>query len=341
MPRIPSYRETAAAESLEFRVSDALMAVMDSSNNAIVLCAGLSPAWQHVMVFPSFRYGEVNRTSNVRWLAQGKAVNAGIAAHHLGGPSLTLSPIGGPAMTLMDRELAELGVARRWIVTKSPTRVCTTILDQATGTMTELIEDCQPLEPAELDEFRRAYAEEAAKAAVVVLTGSLPLGTSSTYYRELVEQTPCPVVLDFRGEGLVGILDLKPLVVKPNREELAQTIGRAIDDDRQLLGAMRSLNRRGAQWVVTTQGERPVWVTSASQTYCLHCRTVDKVVNPIGSGDAMAAGIAWAIRDGRSVVDAVALGMAAAVENLRRLETCRLDPNVVRRLAREVRIEAM
>jgi len=72
-------------------------------------------------------------------------------------------------------------------------------------------------------------------------------------------------------------------VVKPNREELAQTIGRAIDDDRQLLGAMRSLNRRGAQWVVTTQGERPVWVTSASQTYCLHWRTVDKVVNPIGS----------------------------------------------------------
>ena len=293
------------------------------------------------MLFRAFRYGEVNRAVEVRWLAQGKVINAGIAAHHLGGPSLTLSTAGGPAMPSMDRELAELGVPRRWVVTQSPTRVCTTILDQAAGTMTELIEECNPLEPMELDEFRRVYAEEAAKAAAAVITGSLPIGTPTAFYRELVERTPCPAVLDFRGEGLLAALDLKPLVVKPNREELAQTVGHALDDDRQLLDAMRSLNERGAQWVVTTQGGRPVWVTSATRAYRLHSLPVDAVVNPLGSGDAMAAGIAWAIRDGRSMVEAVALGIAAATENLRRLETGRLDPAVVQRLAREVRVETL
>jgi fructose-1-phosphate kinase PfkB-like protein len=65
------------------------------------------------------------------------------------------------------------------------------------------------------------------------------------------------------------------------------------------------------------------------------------VVNPLGSGDSMAAAIAWAIRDGRSIVEAVALGIAAALENLRRLDTGRLDPDVVQRLAREVRIETL
>jgi len=268
-------------------------------------------------------------------------VNAGIAAHHLGGPSLTLAPLGGPAVPLMDRELAELGVPRRWVVTKSPTRTCTTILDQATGTMTELVEECKPLEQAELEEFRRVYAEEAAQASVAVITGSLPIGTPPAFYRELVERTPCPAVLDFRGEGLLAALDLKPLVVKPNREELAQTVGHSLDDDDQLLDAMRSLNRRGAQWVVTTQGERPVWVTSASNVYRLHCLPIDKVVNPLGSGDAMAAAIAWAIRDGRSTVEAVQLGIAAAAENLRHLETGRLDAAVVQRRAGEVRFEVL
>ena len=109
----------------------------------------------------------------------------------------------------------------------------------------------------------------------------------------------------------------------------------------QLLDAMRSLNRRGAQWVVTTQGDRPVWVTSASSVYRLHCLPADKVVNPLGSGDAMAAAIAWAIRDGRSIVEAVRLGIAAAAENLRRLETGRLDPAVVQRLAGEVRVDCL
>jgi tagatose 6-phosphate kinase len=314
---------------------------MKPSSEAAILCAGLSPAWQQIMTFRSFRYGEVNRAADVRWHAQGKVINAAIAAHHLAGPTLTLAPLGGPPLPLIDRELAQLRMPRRWVVVKSPTRTCTTILDQATSTMTELVEECKPLEPAELDEFRGVYAEEAARAAVAVIAGSLPIGTPTTIYRQLLERTPCPAVLDFRGEGLLASLDLKPLVVKPNREELAQTIGHALDNDRQLLDAMRSLNQRGAQWLVVTQGTQPVWVTSASQVYRLHTLPADVVVNPLGSGDAMAAAIAWAIRDGRSIVEAVALGIAAATENVRRLETGRFDPAVVQRLAREVQIDTI
>jgi tagatose 6-phosphate kinase len=314
---------------------------MSSNHLAPILCAGVSPAWQHILVFRRFRFGEVNRAADVHWFAQGKVINAGIAAHHLGGPNLTLAPLGGPALPLIDRELADLGMTRRWVTVKAPTRTCTTILDQGTGTMTELVEECKPLAPAELDEFLRVYAEEAARAAVAVIAGSLPIGTPATFYRQLVEGTPCPAVLDFRGEGLTACLDLKPLVVKPNREELAQTVGHALDDDGQLLDAMRSLNRRGAQWVVTTQGKQAVWLTSASEAYRLHTLPVDAVVNPLGSGDSMAAAIAWAIRDGRSMVDAVALGIAAATENLRRLDTGRVDPVVVQRLAGEVRVDTL
>lgn len=305
----------------------------------MILSAGLSPAWQQILVFDSFRYGEVNRASEVHWLAQGKVLNAGIAAHHLGGPSLTLATVGGPPLAPIDQEFAALGVPRRWVVTQSPTRTCTTILDRASRVMTELVENGRPLRPEELDKFRLAYVEEAAKASVAVITGSLPVGTPSSLYRELVEHTPCPAVLDFRGEGLLACLDLKPLVVKPNREELAQTVGQPIQSDAQLLDAMRSLNRRGAQWVVITQGAGPVCVASASKAYRLHSLPVETVVNPLGSGDAMAAGIAWAIRTGRGVVDAVKLGIAAATQNVARLDTGRLDPARVELQARDVRVE--
>jgi 1-phosphofructokinase family hexose kinase len=316
----------------------------------MILSAGLTPAWQQIMIFRGFRYGEVNRAAEVRWHAQGKVINAGIAAHHLGGPSLTLSPLGGPARTEIDRELAALGVPRRWVVTRSATRVCTTILDlpltlgsspegRGEYKMTELVENGRPLEPDELNEFRQAYAEETAKAGVVVLTGSLPAGTPERFYRELVERTPCPMVLDFRGPGLLAVLDCRPLVVKPNREELAQTVGRPLDGDGGLLEAMRSLNARGAQWVVVTQGAGPVWATTAQKTYRFHPLPAEKIVNPIGSGDAMAAAMAWGIRAGRPMVEAVRLGLAAAAENLARLETCRLDPARVLDRAKAVAIE--
>lgn len=305
----------------------------------MILCAGLTPVWQQILVFDSFRYGEVNRAAEAHWSTQGKMTNAGIAAHHLGGPSLTLVPAGGPPLRQMDRELEALGVPHRWIETRAATRVCTTLLDRATGTMTELVENGRPLRPQELDAYLEAYAQEAARAEVVVISGSVPAGTPDSFYRTLLERTPCPAVLDFRGPGLLSVLQYNPLVVKPNREELAVTVGRPLDSDDELLTAMRSLNARGAQWVAITQGSEPVWLTSASETCRLHPITAKEVVNPIGCGDCMAAGIAWAVRDGRTIVDAVRFGIAAAAENLHDLLPGRLDPASVARMAKQVRVE--
>ncbi|MCE5302091.1 MAG: PfkB family carbohydrate kinase [Planctomycetaceae bacterium] len=305
----------------------------------MILCAGLSPAWQQVLVFDRFRYGEVNRAAESHWFAQGKVLNAGVAAHSLGGPSKTLAVVGGPPRESIEREFSALGVPHRWVVTESATRVCTTILDRTTGRMTELVENARPIRPEELDEFRRAYVEEAAEARVVVLTGSLPAGVPESFYRELVAATTCPMVLDFRGVGLLGCLDLHPRVVKPNREELSQTVGRPLTDDAALLDAMRDLNRRGARWVVVTQGAGPVWVTSESETYRLTSPSVGRVVNPLGSGDCLAAGMAWAIAGGRTMLEAVRIGVAAALENLAQLEIGRLDSVRVLRQADRVRVE--
>jgi len=306
----------------------------------VILSAGLTPAWQQILVFDAFRYGEVNRAREALWCSSGKVFNAGIAAHHLGGESLTLAVAGGPPLREINREFDRLGVPYRWIETEAATRVCTTILDRATGAMTELVENGRPLSDGELEAFRQAYTEEAVRADVAVLIGSLPAETPVSLYRDLLENTPCPIVLDFRGKGLLSVLDMKPLVVKPNREELAQTVGRPLHDDNDLRAAMQSINRLGAQWVVITQGGGPVWLSSESSVYRLHPPPAEEVVNPIGCGDCMAAGIAWAIRNGRQIVEAVQLGIAAAGENLKELLPARLDSAMVEQRAREVRVES-
>lgn len=292
----------------------------------MVLIAGLTPAWQQILVFDRLVPGEVNRAREAVWCASGKVLNVGIAAHHLGGASMTLSPLGGPALGPVSGEFDALGVPHRWIVTRAPTRVCTTVLDRATGSTTELVENGRPLEVAELDAFLSGCVEEAKKAGVVVITGSLPEGTPRSYYRSMLERMRCPAVLDFRGEGLLSVLDLEPLVVKPNRQELSATIGRPIDTDDDLLAGIRALHKRGARWVVVTQGAGPVWVASDTEVHRMMPLKLESPVNPIASGDAMAGAIAWAVREGRAVPDAVRLGIAAAGQNARQLLPCRLNP---------------
>lgn len=247
-------------------------------------------------------------------------MNVGLALHHLAerraDASLNLAPLGGPAYEAIDHEFEQLGVPRRWVRTRSPTRVCTTIVDGAAGTATELVENAGPLTAEELTEFEDAFASAAADAQVVVLTGSLPRGVPADFFRRLLRQAPCPAVLDIRGAELLAALDARPLVVKPNRDELAHTLGTPIRTHEDLKLAMSELHRRGAQTVIVTAGAGEVRLRSAAGFRQFTPPGVDRIVNPIGCGDAMAAGMAWAIGRGLDVESAVGHGLAAAAANL-------------------------
>ena len=124
----------------------------------MILAAGLSPAWQHVLVVDQFRPGEVNRLSELHACASGKVLNVGLATHHMSGgdpaETLTLATAGGPAYDLIEQDLTQCGVPHRLVRTQSPTRTCTTVLERATGVATELVENAHPISD---DESRREY----------------------------------------------------------------------------------------------------------------------------------------------------------------------------------------
>jgi 1-phosphofructokinase family hexose kinase len=298
----------------------------------MILTAGLTPAWQQIVVLDALRVGEVNRAREVHWCASGKVLNVGRALHSLGAESLTVALAGGPALASFEREFSADGVPRRWVTSSVPTRVCTTILDRTNGTATELVESAQPVPAEELDRFRDAFAAEAADAQIVVVTGSLPGGAPHTIYRDLLAETPGRVILDAQGPGLLAALERRPFVVKPNREELGKTLGVEIDSDAKLRDAASDLVRRGATWVVVTHGRNDVWICSVDETCRITPPRID-VVNAIGSGDCLAAGIAWGLQLGLDVPQAVRLGVAAAAENARQLLPARLDADRVRELA--------
>ena len=299
----------------------------------MILAAGLSPAWQHVIAVDHFRPGEVNRVDELHACASGKVLNVGLALHHLSGgdpaKSLTLATVGGAVYDLIDEDLSRHGVPHRFVRTQSPTRICTTVLDRRSKAATELVQNANPMTSDELHEFTTAFADAAHRASAVVLTGSTPPGAPTDVFRSLVAAAPCPAVLDVRGEQLLAALDSRPFLVKPNREELAATVGRPIVTDEDLQAAMHELHRRGASCVVVTSGREAVWVLYKNQFHQLQPKPVDEVVNPIGCGDCLAAGTAWALGHGAEPVDAVRQGMELAAKNIRTLLPARFGPSAV------------
>jgi 1-phosphofructokinase family hexose kinase len=305
----------------------------------VIVAAGLTPAWQQILCFDRLTPGEVNRASESLWCASGKVLNVAVALQHLGAEFRAVCPLGGPAREPVKRELAELGMDVAWVGCRSATRVCTTLVDRGAGLVTELVENASPLEPSELDAFVAAFRGAANGADLAVLSGSLPIGTPAEFYRELLAGLSLPAVIDARGPELLAALELRPLVIKPNRDELAHTLLRSLDTDAKLVEGMRQLNRAGAVWVVVTAGKQPVWMTSVDKVFRFDAPAVAKVENPIGCGDCMAAGIAHGLSLGKSPPEAVALGMAAAADNLARILPARLHRTSVLSLADGIRAE--
>jgi len=305
----------------------------------MILAAGVSPAWQQVLPFEHFLPGQVNRAREAYWYGSGKALNVAVALQRLGGPVKVISPLGGLATSAIEAEFDEADIPARWIGTQRDTRICTTILDEATGVTTELVENAPPLEPHELAEFYREYAVDAVKSRYVVLTGSIPAGTPETFYRELLAATPCPAILDVRGPELLCALERRPLLVKPNREELAHTLGRALPDERSLLEGLWQLRDQGAQWVLVSDGPGPVWVSGPDGNYRFHPVAVSHIVNPIGCGDCLAAGIAWALREGQAMLAAIRFGLGCAAANLGNLLAARIDRPTAETFAKQIQFE--
>jgi len=305
----------------------------------MILAAGMSPAWQQILEFDAVHVGRVNRAVSATWCASGKVLNVGRALHRLSAPACTLCAVGGPSGDSIRREFNLAGIPACWIEAGAATRVCTTVLDRRTGETTELVENAAPSRMEAFELFAEAFAEEARSADSVVVAGSFPQNAPEGFVRRLLSSCRKPVLLDIRGAELLQVLDLTPFLIKPNRHELAETVGRELSGDDDLLAAMRDMNQRGATWVVISDGGRALWASSHDAAWRLEPPKVS-VVNPIGCGDCLTAGVADGLARGETFVDALRWGVAVAAANAEELIPAQFDVARARELYESVNVQA-
>ena len=308
-----------------------------------ILVAGLSPAWQQIQLYESLVPGEVNRASQALACASGKVLNVSMAIASLAGAEnrhTCICMIGGSTGALIEDEFNTQPVETKWIKVNSPTRVCTTLLDKATGQTTELVENAAPVTIEELEAFRHCFREEARKAEIIVLTGSLPLGAPSDYYQQLLGQVPpsTKVILDVRGQELWQCLPLKPYLVKPNREELEKTVNRSLVNDERVIEAMQELISKGAGHVLVSHGKKSTFLAGPGEKISIFDSLVSENVNPIGCGDCLTGGIAWGLANAMPLTESIKIGIAAAAENASQLLPARLDLSIVKKRKDQVKL---
>jgi tagatose 6-phosphate kinase len=288
----------------------------------LITIAGFNTSLDRSALTDELRAGGVNRVRDVRTYPGGKGLHVALTVAALGEPVRLVGLIDEPHRTLFEDGLRESGVEFHGVAVSGRLRTCLAIRDGA-GRMTEILE---PGPETDLDTRNRLSArflDLAAGSDLAILSGSVPPGFAEGVYGDLVSSLRDQGVrclVDASGGLLRAAVDSRPLLIKPNREELADLVGQPIDDAAAAVKAARGLTRNGPEMVVVSLGAEGAVAVQADRACRAEAPRVD-VANTVGSGDCLLGGVAVGLRRGMELEEALRLGVACGTANATSPET--------------------
>jgi tagatose 6-phosphate kinase len=304
----------------------------------MILCIGMTPASQRVMVFRRLQIDAVNRAARTVDGVAGKVVNVTKVLRELGESVVGVGFFGGDRGAEIRAELEHRGIKLEAIMVEGRTRQCITVIDESAGTITELVEEGRPVTAEDCERLMEAIRRHVENCRAMIMSGTLAVGAPANFYRKCVEMAHAKdslSVVDAQGPPLVEALKAHPGLVKPNRTELETTLGRPLPEESHVIGAMRELHGLGAERVVVTAGKHAALAFDGTRFWRIEPPQV-RTVNPIGSGDAFTATLVSRLVKGEDLGEACRWGAAAGAANALNIMAGELHRSDVERLAKEV-----
>jgi len=306
----------------------------------VILCLGTTPAVQRVMVFCKLALEVVNRAVITLDGAAGKSVNVAKVLRALGEPVVAAGFLGGARGRFVRHLLEARGIDLDFVTVGQNTRQCITVIDQAAGTQTELVEESQPVAPEGYHKLMWRIQRRVRNCRAVVMSGTITPGGPGDLYLEctrMAQAAGALPIVDAHGPALLEALKGRPALVKPNRAELAATVGRELKNQAEVVSAMRELCERGAARIVVTAGKEPTLAFDGRSVWQILAPSI-VALNPIGSGDSFAAGLVWRLLRGEDLGEACRWASATGAANALTMMPGEVDRKDVDRLVRGTRV---
>jgi fructose-1-phosphate kinase PfkB-like protein len=221
--------------------------------------------------------------------------------------------------------------------------VILTVLTQGTTDQTAFFDPDPEISPREAENLRGHVRRELDGPDVEALTlsGSSPSAATHSLYSDMIglaRARGIPVFLDTYGAALDAIGESWPTVIQLNRREAAGRLRKPSVTDADVLGLLADWRARGVECAVVTDGPDSVLIQYGDRTYRAEPPAIE-VVNPIGSGDSMLAGLVDGWLTGGDPESILRHAIACAAANASVWDAGAVDPETVRRLEGVIKLE--
>ncbi len=259
----------------------------------------LNPALDREMTVPEIGLDRVLRAAAVRTDYGGKGFNVSRALLALGVESMALGFIGGAVGDQMIHGLSQMGIHTDFIRVQGETRVNLSVVDAAHTHYLKVNEPGPNVTIADTMAMLDKIGILARKGDWWILAGSASPGIQPSFIREIIlriQDAGAFAILDMEGEYLREGCNAHAFLVKPNTTEAGELIGHPIRTIPDALKALGKIHQLGVSQVAISLGKIGAVYSDGTRTWWAEPPVI-KERNPIGAGDAMLAGMVWALQN--------------------------------------------
>lgn len=281
-----------------------------------------NPALDYVINVDNFKLGETNRSYKEEILIGGKGINVSVVLNRLGMSNTALGFVAGFTGTELERQARAYGINTDFVTLSSGnTRINVKL---KVDTETEINAQGPRIDNEALNEFFKKL-QYLKNGDTLVLSGSVPKSLPDDIYEQILERISdrkIKICVDATGDLLKNTLKYKPFVIKPNKSELEELVGKRLNTLEEIISAAKELKASGAQNVLVSMGgEGAVLVDSNNNFYFEEAKKINPI-NTVGSGDSMLAGFIcgaqksydYALKLGNAAGGATALSLYLATK---------------------------
>ncbi len=280
----------------------------------MILTVTLNPALDKTVTLPGFAVNTVNRVQNVRLDPGGKGINVSKSVHALGGKTLAISVLGGASGGYIKSALDDMGIPNDMVIAEGVTRTNLKIVDPILHTNTDINEQGNPLSEQTLKQVWEKIAKAVQPGDTVVFAGKNPPGMADDLlakWTEGLQKLGVRVCVDTVGEPMRLVMEKKPAIIKPNKQELSEIMGRELRTDEEILQVATELVEQGIGLVAVSMGSDGAVFVTADQKLRAYSPKV-AVASTVGAGDAMMAALAHYSAAGCSLEETARRAVAVA-----------------------------
>jgi fructose-1-phosphate kinase PfkB-like protein len=282
---------------------------------------------------------------SIREVVGGKGNNVARALRRLGQHPRPVTFLGGPigqhcATLLRDDD----GLDPLVIESAAPTRVILTVRTEATALQTAFFDPDPTITSADAESMLLRIEEALdGDIAALCLSGSSPSPPAHGLYSEVISLAQArriPAFLDTYGPALAAIWGFWPTSIQVNRREAAAHLGKPSCSDQDIDVLLKNWARHGVACGIVTDGPNPVAIQYVGHRYRAHPPRIH-VVNPIGSGDSLLAGLVDGWLRGLEPEPLLRHALACGVANALAWDAGAIDPAQVAGAADQIEIVAL